>query len=316
MNHKRSKTKGRTIKATVLCTALTGAAIFSTMWSADASDTFPSQDACATTNNNMPTGTCGPFTQSFAENFNGDTVPVGKFSDCNHNVDTPQAYCAGLAAYPEYYANWWAYPTNWDDTAKSGADGNGGAPYGGAYRADKTVSVSPNGYDGGGTMKVDMYRPSTGTDNYVAAVVPRKCMDQQYGKFSERFRVTRADDGFKAAHLFYQSGQEIDFPENDFGGTISAYTHPQEGNFSTNSAWFNVSHTASMEWTPSLVKFYLDGKKIGQSSTSMPAASWILQNESSIEGPYASRGNHGTIESTWVTCYKYNSTLAKKLHWK
>lgn len=300
------------IKGLLMCTALTGAAMFSTLAQAHAADTFPAQDACALVNNNMPQGNCGSFQQTFAENFNGDTVPLGKFSDCDHNVDTKTAYCGGLAAYPEYYANWWAYPTNWDDTAKSGADGNGGAPYGGAYRADKTTSVIPTGgYDGSGVMKVDMYRPATGTDNYVAALVPKKCMEQQYGKFSERFRVTRADAGFKAAHLFYQGGQEIDFPENDFNETISAYTHPQGGNVSTNDAWYNVSHTASMEWTPNLVKFFLDGKKIGQSATAMPAASWILQNESSIDGPYAARGAHGTIETTWVTCYKYNTTLAK-----
>jgi hypothetical protein len=299
------------IKGLLMCTALTGAALMST-FPAHAADTFPSQDACATTNNNMPSGNCGTFRQMFKENFNGDTVPLGGFSDCNHNVDTPQAYCGGLAAYPEYYANWWAYPTNWDDTAKSGADGNDGAPYGGAYRADKTVSVSPNGYDGTGTMKVDMYRPATGTDNYVAALVPKKCMDQQYGKYSERFRVTRDDGGFKSAHLFYQGGQEIDFPENDYSGEISAYTHPQGGNWSTNEPWFNKTHTASVEWTPNKVKFFLDGKKIGEGATAMPAASWILQNESSIEGPYAARGNHSILETSWVTCYKYDTTLAKK----
>lgn len=272
---------------------------------ARAADTFPSGDACHTVNNNMPVGSCGSFVQSFAENFNGDTVPLGAFSDCNHNADTKNAYCGGLSAYPEYYANWWAYPTGWDDTAKSGADGNGGAPYGGTYRADKTVSVSPSGYDATGTMRVDMYRPSAGTDNYVAAVVPRKCMERRYGKFSERFRVTRADAGFKAAHLFYQGGQEIDFPENDFNETISAYTHPQEGSFSTSDAWYGKPHTASIEWTPGLVRFFLDGREIGRSSTAAPAASWILQNESSIDGPYAAVGGHGTIETTWVTCYSY-----------
>lgn len=277
----------------------------------NAADTVPSADACHVTNNNMPTGNCGPFVQTYSENFNGDTVPVGAFSDCNHNTDTPQAYCGGLTNYPKYYQDWWAYPTNWDDTAKSGADGNGGAPYGGAYRADKTVSVTPNGYDGGGTLKVDMYRPSTGTDNYVAAMVPKKCMNQRYGKYSERWKVTRNDGGFKSAHLFYQGGQEIDFPENDYNEEISGYTHPQEGNWGTGVNWNDGSaHTTSIEWTPNNVKLYLDGKLIGSGPTAMPAAEWVLQNESSIDGPYAARGNHAILETTWVTCYKYDPNAA------
>jgi len=302
-------------KVLMVAGVLAGAAALATA-PANAADTFPSQDACGVINNNMPSGNCGPFTQTFKENFNGDTVPLGSFSDCNHNVDTAAAYCGGLASYPEYYANWWAYPTGWDDTAKSGADGNGGAPYGGAYRADKVTSVSPNGYDGTGTMKVDMYRPSTGTDNYVAAMVPRKCMQQRYGKYSERWKVTRNDGGFKSAHLFYEGGQEIDYPENDYGQQISAYTHPQGGNWDTNVNWTGAAHTTSIEWTPNTVKFYLDGKLVGQGSTAMPTASWILQNESSIMGPYAARGAHSVLETTWVTCYKYNSTVAKRLKWK
>lgn len=297
-------------KVLVTAAALGGALALSTATPAPAADTFPSQDACKVINNNMPSGNCGPFIQTFKENFNGDSVPLGSFSDCNHNVDTKLAYCGGLSAYPQYYANWWAYPSNWDDTAKSGADGNDGAPYGGVYRADKTVSVVPKGYDGTGVMRVDMYRPATGEDNYVAAVVPKKCMQQKYGKYSERLMVTRNDGGFKSAHLFYEGGQEVDYPENDYGAEIAMFTHPQGGYIDTNARW-TTRHTYSMEWTPAGFKFFLDGKLLRDEDgtsvfpSAMPAASWILQNESSIEGPYAARGAHAIQETTWVTCYKY-----------
>lgn len=291
--------------ATVAATAVSVLAIGNA--NADAADTFPSEDACEVENNSMPKGDCGDFKQIFAENFNGDTVPVGAFSDCDHNVDTPEAYCGGLSEYGSYKDDWWAYPNGWDDTAKSGADGNDGAPYGGTYRADKTVSVG-NGYDGTGTMKVDMYRPESGEDNYVGAVVPRKCMDRAYGKYTERFKVTKDDGGFKSAHLFYDDGYEMDFPENDYGADISAYTHPGEDNFDSGVPWKGKAHTTSIEWTPGHVKYYLDGKLIGDATKDIPdiKMSWILQNESSILGPYAERGARAALETTWLTCYSYN----------
>lgn len=306
---KLSKGYKRAGIAGVAAAALIGGAVMVPSMSTAAAN--PSEDACAVTSNSMPTGNCGPFVQTFTENFNGDTIPLGAFSDCNNNVDTKEATCEGLASYPEYYANWWAYPSNWEDTAYTGADGNTGAPFGGVYRADLVTSVTPTGYDGTGTMKVDMHRPSTGGSNRVAAMVPRKCMEQQYGKYTERFKVTRNDGGFKSAHLFYQGGQEIDFPENDYGDVISGYTHPQGGNWDTGVNWDDGSaHTTSIEWTPNTVKLFLDGELIGEGDTAMPAASWILQNESSINGPYAAPGAHSILETTWVTCYKYDPDAA------
>ncbi|MBQ1124626.1 hypothetical protein [Streptomyces sp. B15] len=108
------------------------------------------------TDNTVPSGDCGSVHQAFAENFNGDTVPVGSFSDCDRNVDTADAYCGGLS--DEYRTNWSAYPTGWYDTANPQNHSNGNDhTMGGEYGADKAVSVSPSGYDSTGTMKVDMY---------------------------------------------------------------------------------------------------------------------------------------------------------------
>lgn len=77
----------------------------------------PSTDACHTTAAHLPRGDCGPFWQVLAEDFNGDRVPLGSFSDCAHDVDTSAAYCGGLKG--KYRDNWWAYPTGWPDTAES-----------------------------------------------------------------------------------------------------------------------------------------------------------------------------------------------------
>lgn len=245
----------------------------------------------------MPTGNLANWKMIFNDDFTG-TVPVGAFSDCNHNTDTPQAYCGGLKNYGNYYKNWWAYPNNWDDTAKSGADGNDGAPFGGTYHPEDVVSVS------NGAMHVKMFRPAKGGDNHVAALVPRACMDRKYGRYVERFKVVQADPGFKSAHLFYNGGYEIDYPENDFGDTISAYTHPGEANFST-GAKYTTWHTTAIEWTSGSVKFYMDGKLVGTTTKKVPNInmSWVLQNESSIMGPYAKPGATAQLDTDWVACY-------------
>ena len=157
-----------------------------------------------------------------------------------------------------------------------------------------------------------MFRPSSGGDNHVSAPVPKPCMSRQYGRYVERFKVTVSKDskgkpmpGFKSAHLFYDGGYEIDYPENDYVDTISAYTHPGGGNFSTNAKWLDTWHTTVIEWTSGSVKFYLDGKLSGTTTNKVPhiKMSWILQNESSIMGPYAAPGAWAQIDTDWVTCY-------------
>jgi len=244
-----------------------------------------------------PVGSLPGWHQLFVDDFTA-TIPQGAFSNCYNNTNTTQPYCTGLKSYGSYYKNWWAYPTGWPDTARSGADGNTGAPFGGVYHPEDTVSVS------NGAMHIHMYQPSTGGDNHSATVVPLACSNRQYGRYVERFKVVHADPGFKSAHLFYDGGYEIDFPENDYGQTISAYTHPGEANFSTNATWTSW-HTSVIEWTSGSIKFYLDGRLIGTTSTQIPhiKMSWILQNESSILGPYARPGAYAQLDIDWVACY-------------
>jgi hypothetical protein len=285
-------------------TVLALAALFLDPLRAGAAD-LPSQDACRVTGTAAPRGDCGSFKQIFREDFNGDSVPKGALSGCDHDGlnDTPAAYCSGLAGSAR--ADWWAYPYGWADTAKSGADGNTGAPFGGIYDPAHTVWIGPySGTNSDGVLHVDVYRPAAGGDNRVAAVVPRKCMAHRYGKYTERFRVTTGTVGFKSAHLFYQGGQEIDFPEGDWTKNLSGYVHPQ-GTFVNTPATWTAWHTTSIEWTPGTVRMYLDGKLVKTSKTAMPTASWVLQNESSIEGPHAAPGAKAKMATTWVTCYAY-----------
>jgi hypothetical protein len=244
-----------------------------------------------------PVGNLPGWQQLFVDDFK-TTIPQGAFSSCNNGVNSTQPYCNGLKPYGSYFKNWWAYPTGWPDTAKSGADGNTGAPFGGVYHPEDTVSVN------NGAMHIHMYRPNTGGDNHVATVLPLACSNHQYGRYVERFKVVHADPGFKSAHLFYQGGYEIDYPENDYNVPISAYTHPGGANFSTSASW-TTWHTTAIEWTAGSVKFYIDGRLIGTTTRSIPhiKMGWILQNESSILGPYAKPGASAQLDIDWVACY-------------
>lgn len=272
---------------------------------AKAADTFPSQDACKVTNNDTPTASrCGPFVQVWRENFNAQQVPVGTFSQCAGDGDHR---CEG-AAGTRYYDTVGAYPNGWPDTAASGADGNQG-PVPGYYRPQDTISVIKQS-NGDGQMRVRM--TSNGTVNKVAAVVPRKCMNLRYGKFTERF-VVRGPiaDGYKAAHLRYRDEGELDYPEagGDFSDPVYEYTHgfgSSAAQAAPASAWTSW-HTYSTEIVPGQVRFYFDGRLFKTVNADYPvAADWILQNESALGNvPGAAAGSSVTIDTTWITCYRY-----------
>lgn len=262
-------------------------------------------DACHTPgSNSAPTGDCGPFQQIFRDTF-PTPVARGKFSDC---AGEGSFDCGGLWATPTVRANWGAYPNGWADTATSGADGNGGRTFGGYYRPQSTVSIY-KASNGDGQMRVRMYRPAEGGSVRSAAVVPRKCMNLRYGKFTERFVVRTATDGYKMAHLHY-TPDEIDYPEaggNFRSDPVSWFTHgfsEDGGDVAANSEWTKW-HTYSTEITPGKVRFYLDGKLVGTASGDNPrAGDWILQNEAALAGGYAAKGSSVTIDTTWVSCYK------------
>lgn len=273
----------------------------------NAADTFPSEDACHVTNNNTPVGDCGLFKQLYHENFNNANVAVGAFSNCGGDYDYQ---CQGLAG-TRYYDTLGAYPSGWPDTARQWYG------TGGYYRPESTVSVYTNS-SGDGMMRVHMYRPSSGGANKVAAVVPRPCINLRYGKFTERFVVRQRTNGFKMAHLHYgNNDEEIDYPEaggNFATDPISVFTHTfdeSSGDVAPNSSWTSA-HTYSQEIVPGQIRIYFDGKLMKTINADYPSTTpWVLQNESALDGSQAAPGSSVDIDTTFVTCYKYDSTLAK-----
>lgn len=298
-----------TMKRTLAGAAILGLAATGALAApAHAADTFPSQDACHVTDNNTPRGNCGVFTQVYAEDFGSVQVPVGAFSGCAGDGDFK---CAGLKAkYGRYYTTLGAYPRGWYDTANPKNHSNGNSrTFGGEYRPDTTMSVYKTSTNDG-QMRVKMFRPSGAGDNNVAAPVPLKCMNLRYGKFSERFIVRTATNGFKMAHLRY-TPDEIDYPEaggNFHSDPVSEFTHgfAESGkDVAANSAWTGW-HTYSTEIVPNRVSFYLDGKLVSTVHADFPdKADWVLQNESALAGAYAAKGSSVVIDTTWISCYRY-----------
>ncbi|MCX5008179.1 glycoside hydrolase family 16 protein [Streptomyces sp. NBC_00638] len=261
-----------------------------------------SADACHDTGTALPRGDCGPFWQVLAEDFNGDRVPLGSFGDCDHRVDTSGAFCGGLSG--KYRDNWWAYPAGWEDTAN-----DRGRDVVGEYHPEDTVSVGP-GENGDGVMRIRMWRPEDRGPVHAAAVVPRAVMQMTYGKYSARIKVTKAAPGYKSAWLHYGGGCEMDHPEGEWTGSLTAFHHPcgggEQGYFPSDAAWTEW-HTVSTEWTPGHVRFFVDGRQTGEDTRGVPSAplSWVLQNESALEGPGAAPGSSAELDITWVAAYAY-----------
>jgi beta-glucanase (GH16 family) len=121
--------------------------------------------------------------------------------------------------------------------------------------------------------------------------------------------------GFKTAWLLWpdsglwpQDG-EIDFPEEDLAATFYAAAHRTGTNkfavdIFQSGASFTAWHTATIEWTPSSVEFFLDGASIGVSTIGVPdkPMHYILQTESCLTGcPLPETRGHLSVD--WVAIW-------------
>ena len=228
-----------------------------------------------------PSGNLPGWRQIFREDF-ATSVPVGQFPGT------------------VYQSTWSVYPDGWRDTSGHGV-----------YMASKVLSVH------GGVLDFDLHVVN-GTA-LVAAPVPRlpgagPQGGITYGRYSVRF-MAQPTAGYKAAWLLWpDSGTwpgdgEIDFPEGDLPGTISAFAHfanPQGGQsaFVTGTHW-NSWHTATTEWLPGRINFYLDGVLIGTSTHQVPthAMHWVLQTETALNGTRPSASAVGHVYVDWVVAY-------------
>ena len=199
-----------------------------------------------------------------------------------------------------YRSTWSVYPDGWKDTSGKGV-----------YMPSQVLSV----HDG----MLDFALHVVNGTPYVAAPVPilpgaGSGGGLTYGRYSVRYRADSAA-GYKTAWLLWpDSGVwpgdgEIDFPEGNLNGTIGAYAHYANSaggqdafeTSVTSSAW----HTATTEWMPGRINFYLDGVLIGTSTHQVPthAMHWVLQTETSLNGVNPDPSVTAHVYVDWVTAY-------------
>lgn len=218
----------------------------------------------------------------YADGFN-TPVAKGRFTDCSHNTDTSKAYCGGLTG--SVRAAWWAYPAGWPDTATQRH-----YPVGGYYDPATTLWIS------GGQMHIRMWRGASGSV-HSATVVPKALMGQRYGRYEERWRVSKTATGYKSAHLLWPVSDsacpncEIDFPEGNWAGSVNGYAHHlksiggDQDAYDARARW-TTWHTTVITWQPGSITLTIDGRTVGHSTTAVPntAMSWDIQNETALEG--------------------------------
>ncbi len=254
----------------------------------------------------MPQGNVAGWNQVFSDDFTTN-VPVGGFSGCTWNTDLMNSNCSSLP--PAVAAKWWAYPNGWTDTA-----GNG------YYAPTQVLSIH--------NRMLDMNLQTTADGvSLVAAPEPKipggvNGGGLLYGAYAVRFQAQLLP-GYKTAWLLwpdaYDDGTatwpadgEIDFPEGDLNSNINAFMHwmgatndNQQDVYST-SATYDDWHTAVVEWTPTMVRFILDGQVIGTSTQHIPDTPmhWVLQTETSTDGVVPADGEAGHVMVAWVSVYK------------
>ena len=149
----------------------------------------------------------------------------------------------------------------------------------------------------------------------VAALVPLpfgQWGGTRYGRYSVRFRSDPLP-GYKTSWLLWPDSNrwtegEIDFPEGELDGTISAFNHrlgrPQENTLVRDTGvTYRKWHTATVEWSPVGVTYYLDGHAVAVSHEPPHSPMHVvLQTETARRPEAATAGN---VQIDWISLWRY-----------
>ncbi len=101
---------------------------------------------------------------------------------------------------------------------------------------------------------------------------------------------------------------EIDYPEGALNRTFGAYSHrvgnPRKNCFGRNTGTSYAKwHTATIEWVPGRVSFFLDGRQVGTTTRSTPSSPmrWTFQWGTVGGVPVPSAQGHFYID--WAVMY-------------
>jgi hypothetical protein len=225
----------------------------------------------------------------------GQAMPVGDLTGWHQVFTEDFTGNVALGSWPG------AYASKWNDYTYPGShDTNGGAE----WNTVKDVSVS------GGTA--DYYLHSENGKAYSAAILPRTAT-QTYGRYQVRFKVDPGMNDWKSAWLLWPDDDvwpahgEIDWPEGDLTGSMEGFMHYANADGGQDWAPSGVAfasgwHTATTEWLPGSVKYYLDGTLVGSftQQVSTYPMHWVLQSESASNSRPTGSGH---IEIDWAVIY-------------
>lgn len=243
------------------------------------------QSRCSTQNPISTQGSGDP-----AIDPSGVGMPVGDQPGW-HQV-LAENFATPAQSFPGPYAGTWTGYNNTRDT-----DGNG-------MWENSAVSV----HDG----VLDMHLRTVGGEPNVAAPIPMvngQWGGITYGAYTVRFHADNLP-GYKTEFLLWPDSNvwndgEIDFPEGGLDSRIYGYDHhindPMKFDAFPTKAGYQSWHTATIEWLPSGVTFFLDGNEVGHSSVSPSGPMhWVLQTCTNGR-PASSVGGHVAVD--WAAIY-------------
>ncbi|MFJ1758199.1 family 16 glycosylhydrolase [Kitasatospora sp. NPDC088134] len=238
-----------------------------------------------------------PGVPTWQDDFTAASVPLGGWTGCSANGPLQTSHCTGLPAAVD--AKWWAYPSGWKDTSKNGT-----------YDPARTLSIAD------GQLNIHLNRDGAGT--WVAAPTPKLPQNTTYGTYEVTWKATCAT-GYKVAWLLWPDSYtwprdgEIDFPEGDLCGNVGAFMHRQGATAGSDQDAYNAGtpvagawHVSRIEWQANDLKFYLDGKLIGHSTSRVPNTPmhWVLQSETALGGTTPAVGSSADITIDSVRFWK------------
>ncbi len=266
----------------------------------------------------MPQQPSAGWSRLYTEDFT-TSVPVGGFV----NASNTDWYLAGSNPYAKTLRS---YPDGWGTTHDRSLN-----------FASKTADVVHDDFGARGVFRLHGYTPATKGDNSAlggsffpvlrpGAAASGEQMGQTYGRYTVRFRTVggfRPDVNggypadsklgrFGTAFLLWPVSDkwaegEVDYPEMPWGAKVAGYVH-EIGNPRANGDVFKAPvttdrawQTATIEWYPGVLAFYLDGQLIRRVTENVPSTPmrWGFQSGGAVGVPPPDAEGYLLID--WIT---------------
>lgn len=275
----------------------------------------------------MPDAAPRGWQRVYGENFN-TSLPVGSFvnkSDTDWYLADGNPYARTLRSYPDRWGTTKNRSLNYSSKTTDIVDEAYGAR--GVFRVHgQTASVDGVDRSLGGS-----FFPVLNPD----APTGQEQMGQTYGRYTVRFRTVggyRPDSAgnypaksklgrYGTAFLLWPVNDnwaegEVDYPEMPWGDRISSYVHEIgapattadefKSPIRTDAGW----QTATIEWYPGVLAFYLDGMLIHKVTENVPTTAfrWGFQSGGAIAVPPPDVQGYLLVD--WITIDAYQGAVA------